>query len=153
MAAQFTLTNARELRWDSRWMARATSSLPVPVSPVMRTVESLGATFEMRESRACKEREAPTMSSNIEVSSISSRRAAFSWCSLSSARLRSSISVPATYQRITLPCRSRSGWKRKRNHRYLPSFLSNRASVSWGDPLKNLFFSSPMRRSLSSGWG
>ncbi len=45
IAEQFTLTNAREARFDRRWMARATSSLPVPVSPVMRTVESLGATL------------------------------------------------------------------------------------------------------------
>ena len=61
-----------------RWMARATSSLPVPVSPVMRTVESLGATLEMRESTACKSGEVPTISSNIEAVSISSRRATFS---------------------------------------------------------------------------
>ena len=52
IAAQFTLMNARVLRSDRRWMARATSSLPVPVSPVMSTVESLRATLETRESTA-----------------------------------------------------------------------------------------------------
>ncbi len=37
-------------------MARATSSLPVPVSPVIRTLESVGATLEMRESTLFKGR-------------------------------------------------------------------------------------------------
>jgi hypothetical protein len=78
IAVQFTFTNAREARFDRRWMARATSSLPVPVSPLMRTDELLGATLEMRESPACKAGEAPTISSNIEVLSISSRRTMFS---------------------------------------------------------------------------
>src|SRR5260221_8826794 len=91
-------------------MARATSSLPVPVSPVMRTVESLGATLEMRESTACKAGEVPTSSSNIDALLISSRRATFSCCSLSSACLRSSISVEATYQRTTFPCHRAPGW-------------------------------------------
>ena len=35
-------------------MARATSSLPVPVSPVIRTVESVGATLDTRESTVCR---------------------------------------------------------------------------------------------------
>src|SRR5258708_4326392 len=69
-------------------MAPATSSLPVPVSPVMRTVESLGATLEMRDSTAFKAGEVPTISSNIEALSISSRRATFSCCSFSSDRMR-----------------------------------------------------------------
>jgi len=38
MAAQLTLTRAREERRDCRWIARAISSLPVPVSPVTKTV-------------------------------------------------------------------------------------------------------------------
>ena len=44
IAAQFTLTNVRS-RWGLiSWMARARTSFPVPVSPMMRTVESVGAT-------------------------------------------------------------------------------------------------------------
>ena len=43
-AAQLTLTSARLARGDPLWMARATSSLPVPVSPVISTVESVAAT-------------------------------------------------------------------------------------------------------------
>jgi hypothetical protein len=62
-AAQFTLTKVREARSDLRCMARAISSLPVPVSPVMRTVESLGATLEMRERTPFKAGEVPTISS------------------------------------------------------------------------------------------
>jgi len=56
----------------------ATSSLPVPVSPVIRTVESVGATLDTRESTACSAVEVPTISSNIDSMSISSRRAMFS---------------------------------------------------------------------------
>jgi hypothetical protein len=37
MAAQFTSTNGLLARGDCRWIARATSSLPVPFSPVMST--------------------------------------------------------------------------------------------------------------------
>ena len=48
MAAQLTLTNGRS-RWALRWwMARATSSLPVPVSPVINTVLRVADTSSMR---------------------------------------------------------------------------------------------------------
>ena len=43
MAAQFTCTKASSLRRLFRWMARATSSLPTPLSPVMSTVAEVGA--------------------------------------------------------------------------------------------------------------
>ena len=42
---QSSTTNGLALRDDALWSARATISLPVPVSPVMRHVRSLGATF------------------------------------------------------------------------------------------------------------
>src|SRR6266404_114004 len=48
-------------------MARATSSFPVPVSPVMSTVESLRATFDTRASTGCSAGEVPTISSNIDA--------------------------------------------------------------------------------------
>ena len=44
MALQFSFTSGRFLRLLQSWMARAMSSLPVPVSPKIRTVESRGAT-------------------------------------------------------------------------------------------------------------
>src|ERR1700678_3787295 len=78
MAAQLTLTKAREERRERLWIARATSSFPVPVSPVIRTVESVGATLAMRDRTAFRGLEVPTISSNIEALSISSRRATFS---------------------------------------------------------------------------
>jgi hypothetical protein len=53
IAAQLTLTKAPDARADRRWIARATSSLPVPVSPVISTVESLRATFATRASTGC----------------------------------------------------------------------------------------------------
>ncbi len=43
MAPQFTGTRARPARGLRSWMRRANTSLPTPVSPVMRTVASLAA--------------------------------------------------------------------------------------------------------------
>ncbi len=134
IAAQFTLTNGRAERPDRRWMARATSSLPVPVSPVIRTVESLGATLEMRESTVCKAGEFPTISSNIDFVIISSRSAMFSFRIPSSACLRSSMSVAVPYHRVMCPCSSLTGFRRIRKWRNSPSCLSKRASNSYGAP-------------------
>ncbi len=43
-AAQFSVTNAFSRRGDFSWIARATNSFPVPVSPRMQTRVSLAAT-------------------------------------------------------------------------------------------------------------
>ena len=45
MAAQLILMKGRSARDDRSWRARATSSLPVPLSPVMSTVEGVSATL------------------------------------------------------------------------------------------------------------
>jgi len=42
IAAQLTATNGRDLRGLKSWSVRATSSLPVPLSPVMSTAHSTG---------------------------------------------------------------------------------------------------------------
>ena len=47
MAAQFSFTNGGCRRLLFLWIACAISSLPVPVSPSMRTVESVGATIRI----------------------------------------------------------------------------------------------------------
>ena len=47
MAAQLTFTNGPSARGLRRWMARAMSSLPVPLSPVMSTDALVGATFSI----------------------------------------------------------------------------------------------------------
>jgi len=54
---------------------------PVPVSPLTRTLESVGATFITRESTPCNADEVPTISSNMNAWSICSLSAAFSFCS------------------------------------------------------------------------
>ena len=46
-AAQLTLTKGRSTRLESRCSARATSSLPVPLSPRTSTVMSVSATCSM----------------------------------------------------------------------------------------------------------
>ena len=63
MAAQFTLTSGREQRWDRPWIACATSSFPVPVSPRISTVVSVGATLATRFSTVFNVALVPTMSS------------------------------------------------------------------------------------------
>ena len=47
-----TATNDLSERDELLWMARATSSLPVPLSPVIRMVERLGAAWMIR-SKTC----------------------------------------------------------------------------------------------------
>ncbi len=44
IAATFTGTNGSSRRGPCRWIARATSSLPVPLSPTIRTVSGFRAT-------------------------------------------------------------------------------------------------------------
>ena len=75
IAAQFTRMNAREARLDRLWIALAISSLPVPVSPDMRTVESVCATFPTCVKTRRRGSDDPTISSNIEGSAITSRNA------------------------------------------------------------------------------
>jgi hypothetical protein len=61
MAAQFTLMNGRAplaLHWC---IARATSSFPVPVSPVIRTVLRVADTSSMRRIRSATGRLSPTI--------------------------------------------------------------------------------------------
>ena len=64
-AATWTGRNGRSLRAECRWTARATSSLPVPLSPVMSTQASVGATRAMRLNTACIAGLRPTSSSPI----------------------------------------------------------------------------------------
>ncbi len=47
MAPQLIATNGALARGDSWWSARATSSLPVPLSPAISTVASLSATLRI----------------------------------------------------------------------------------------------------------
>src|SRR5262249_441279 len=63
VAAQLMLTMGPRDRGDRLWIARAISSLPVPVSPVTSTVESVGATLATSDSASWRARDVPTMSS------------------------------------------------------------------------------------------
>ncbi len=47
MAAQLILTKGLSLLGDFEWIALATSSLPVPLSPLISTVMSVGAIWSM----------------------------------------------------------------------------------------------------------
>src|SRR5258708_2729267 len=111
IAAQLTLTKAREERRDRRWIARARSSLPVPVSPVTRTVASVGATLDTRESAFCRAPELPTISSHIGRLSISSGRATPSCLSLSSvcfgsAMITATLAMTCPLFRTLHPCQT-----------------------------------------------
>ena len=61
MAAQFTSTKGRPLRADSRWMARATNSFPVPDSPYMRTGAADGAALVIRSNTLFMTVDLPSM--------------------------------------------------------------------------------------------
>src|SRR5271156_1850267 len=125
MAAQFTLTKECEERRDRRWIARATSSLPVPVSPVISTVAAVGATFDTRESTFCKAPELPTISSHIDPLSISSGRATLSCLSLSShcfgsAMITATLAITCltylgTLHACEILCSCRALWSRSRH--------------------------------------
>src|ERR1700733_10440743 len=110
-------------------MARATSSLPVPVSPVTRTVASVGATLDTRESTFCKAPELPTISSHIDPLSISSGRATLSCLSFSSDCFGSAM-ITAT---LAITCLTDPGTL----HAFLDPFVPVAhcgAGPVWGQP-------------------
>ena len=95
MAAQLIFTKVRSRRGLQSWIARAMSSLPVPVSPLMRTVESVGATV----STCCNTNRrfglVPTISSKSCSARISSSR--YDFCSLTRSALSEEL---AMFQRV-----------------------------------------------------
>ena len=58
---QLTDTKGPSLRGEAKWMARATSSLPVPDSPWMSTVLRLGAALSTMRSTFIMALERPMM--------------------------------------------------------------------------------------------
>jgi len=87
-AAQLTATKARSRRGLPSWMARANSSLPVPLSPSSRTVALDGATCWTISRVFRMGTELPMMRRSLRTRPSSSRRARFSVTSVcfSSAR-------------------------------------------------------------------
>ena len=61
MAAPLILMNGPSRRALIRWMARATSSFPVPVSPVMSTEKGEAAAFSTTLRRSSQAGERPTI--------------------------------------------------------------------------------------------
>ena len=64
MPAQLMATNGLSARRLWEWMLRATSSLPVPLSPRISTVESVGAIFRTRPRIERSAGDGATMSGN-----------------------------------------------------------------------------------------
>src|SRR5438270_275436 len=64
MAAQLMATNCRCDRPESLWTARASSSLPVPLSPSSNTVALVGATFSIARHTLRMESLTPMMPSS-----------------------------------------------------------------------------------------
>ena len=62
MAAQFSAKNGPWARVLSRWMARAATSLPVPLSPVISTVARVGATWPSKYQTSFMAADAPVTS-------------------------------------------------------------------------------------------
>ena len=84
MAPQLTATNGPDARVDFSWTSRATRSLPEPLSPVIRTVES---TLAMRVARSTSLAigallaTIPRGSSTSRATRTSARRCKRSFCS------------------------------------------------------------------------
>src|SRR6266404_4187930 len=68
IAAQFTLTRLRLRRGLSSWIARAITSLPVPVSPAIKTVAFVGATASTSVRMERRPPRRPTIVSRNEAS-------------------------------------------------------------------------------------
>ena len=66
-AAQLSATNGRSARALPAWIARAASSFPVPVSPVMRTVPAAGAARRISSFTCCIAGLVPTSASSEPV--------------------------------------------------------------------------------------
>ena len=64
MAPQLMATNGPSARAPSRWMARATSSLPVPLSPRTSTAASVAASLRTAEKTCCMASLVPIRSSS-----------------------------------------------------------------------------------------
>ena len=73
-APQFTFTITLGRRRLTRWMARAISSLPVPVSPSTSTDESVSATSAMARNTCCIAAERPRISPKCRSASKASCR-------------------------------------------------------------------------------
>ena len=59
MAPQLIATKGRRARGLRSWIVRATSSLPQPDSPVMKTVASVGATRSIIRYTSCMDEDPP----------------------------------------------------------------------------------------------
>ena len=98
-APQFSATNGRSRRGELTWMARATSSLPVPDSPVISTVLDVGATVSINWNTASIGPLEPMMFENWWAVWRARFSSTFSCCSrLRSSslrtRIRSSLAAP-----------------------------------------------------------
>jgi hypothetical protein len=67
MAVQLIGTNGAWPRAPVKWIVRATTSLPVPLSPVMSTFERLLEIFRIRAKISCMAGLAPIRSPNAVV--------------------------------------------------------------------------------------
>ncbi len=120
MAAEFTATNGCSARRLARWMAAATSSLPVPDSPVMSTRVSPGATWATSSRIWRRAGEEPTISSRWPRAACRARLAA-------RVRERSRAAW-----RVTRTDSGVSGFSRNWK---APSRAARTASASWALPL------------------
>ncbi len=73
-APQLIDRNRRCARGLAKWMARAISSLPVPLSPWISTVDPVRATRSMSEKIACIRELLPMMLAKVYFCSSSRRR-------------------------------------------------------------------------------
>ena len=79
MAAQLILMNGLSRRELPSWSAVAISSLPVPLSPVMSTVEGVSATLSMILETSCIWGDSPMIDGRAGLAVGRTERRADSW--------------------------------------------------------------------------
>ena len=126
-AAQLMATNGLSARSLRAWIMRATSSLPVPLSPVRSTEIFDAATRETRSSTRRIAAESPTKSRPAAERPVSSSRRRFS----SSSRSRSRVSRSRCRRfSIAMPHRPASDTRKRRSSSSKAADPPRRASLS-----------------------
>ena len=112
MAAQLIFTNGLSARSPLRWISQATSSLPVPLSPVISTVACAGAALAIA-----------SRTPFIAFDSPTSRRLASTWCRRRRFSWRSRLRSMALRRAVRTRSDS-SGFSRKS---YAPFWIASTA--------------------------
>ena len=156
IAAQLIFTNVRSRRGLRLWMARAKSSLPVPVSPRSSTVVPAGAASSTCPSARFNAALSPIISSKLNSLRISSSRYNFSTASLSfSASISLNASAFSTAIAICAPtgCSNSTSAGVKVSRRRLARFNVPKVRSRWTRGTQQIACTPSARRIFTTSLG